>query len=132
MFFPQCTSFTNRKDFRGISNSCFFLLSPSHSVHDEVFFFCYFNRAFFLQCSHVTSMQSPYVLKSNVVNNRRILHKVSQLNKDAAKMTLHSQTHTHTNRSSDGNLLWCTFLHSAYSHRYLMSAFGGELFLEHL
>lgn len=33
-----------------------------------------FNRALFLQCSHITSMQSPYVLNSHVVDYRRISH----------------------------------------------------------
>lgn len=65
--------------------------SPPPSVHGVVFHF-FFNRALFLQCSHITSVQSPYVLNSNVVNYRRILTQASQLNKDSAKMTLH-QTH---------------------------------------
>lgn len=34
----------------------------------------FFNRAFFLQCSPIALMQSPYVLKSHVVDNTKILH----------------------------------------------------------
>lgn len=48
------------------------------------------------------------------------LTQTSQLN------TLQKSTLRWTaNGSSDGNLLWCTSLCSAFSHRYLMSALGG-------
>lgn len=33
-----------------------------------LFYYYLFNRALFLQCSHVTSMQSPYVLNMNEVD----------------------------------------------------------------
>lgn len=73
--------------------SPFLVLPPS--VHDNLcfFFFCLFNRAFFLQCSHVTSMQSPYVLNSNVVS-RRALQKPLRLTKTLQKR--HSDKHTGT------------------------------------
>lgn len=49
---------------------------PPPSLYDVVVFVLYlFDRALFLQCSHVTPMQSPYVLNSNVVSYRRILQK---------------------------------------------------------
>lgn len=59
---------------------------PPPSLHGVVVFVFYiylyiyiylFDRALFLQCSHVTPMQSPYVLNSNVVSYRRILQKKS-------------------------------------------------------
>lgn len=53
--------------------SPFLFLLPQFMV--IFFFFCLFNCAFFLQCSHVMSIQSPYVLNSNVVDNRKIIHK---------------------------------------------------------
>lgn len=62
---------------------------PPPSLHDVVVFVLYlFDRALFLQCSHVTPMQSPYVLNSNVVSYRRILQKKSQFINNFAKMTL--------------------------------------------
>lgn len=52
------------------------IISSSSSLDSWCYFLKYlFDRALFLQCSHVTSMQSPYVLNSNVVTYRRILHK---------------------------------------------------------
>lgn len=107
-------------------SSSFFLCSSVSSVHDDgLCLFVFFNRAFFLQCSPITSMQSPYVLKSRVVDNRRILHtKPLRFNKQQKKQQQRrckNDTHTQTCRSSDGNHSWCTFLHSTYSHRYLMS-----------
>lgn len=74
----------------------------------------------FLQCSHVTSMQSPYVLNSTGKKTISTQVSLSVLTKTLQKR--HSNRNTH--RSSDGNLLWCTFLHSASSHRYLMSPSG--------
>lgn len=88
-----------------------FLLSFSSSLSSWWFFFyiyLFFNRALFLQCSHVTSMQSPYVLNSNVVDYRRILHKPLSYKQRLCKND--TPVNTLTNRSSDGNLLWCTFL----------------------
>lgn len=93
---PQCAAFTNFEDLGGRSSRYFlsFSISPS-SVHDDddvVVFLYLFNCALFLQCSHVTSMQSPYVLNSNVVESTtgesHASLSVKQLNKDFAKMTL--------------------------------------------
>lgn len=80
---PQCAVFTlfSFEDPGGGKFTLLFLHSSS-SLSSCRFFFClfvcfnvFFNRALFFQCSHVTSMQSPYVLNSNVVSYRRILHK---------------------------------------------------------
>lgn len=88
-----------------------FLPPPSlHLVHDGVV--CYFNRAFFLQCSPVTSVQSPGVLKSSVVDNRRILHtkplsfkkeKRQKIQRRCKNDTPLTHTNTHMRGSSDGN-----------------------------
>lgn len=79
---------------RRSSRYCFSF--PPPSVH---FLYIYiFNCALFLQCSHVTSMQSPYVLNSNVVDYRRISHKPLSNKQRLCK------NDTLTNRSSDGNL----------------------------
>lgn len=74
MLLPDVAVFTKFEDLAGRGSNCFSSSPlPPPSVHGVVFIS--FNRALFLQCSHVTSMQSPYVLNSNVVDYRRILHK---------------------------------------------------------
>lgn len=59
------------------------------SVHDV--FLYLFDRALFLQCSHITSMQSPYVLNSNVVNYRRIFSVQQWLCKNDTSSDTHKQ-----------------------------------------
>lgn len=82
---PQCVDFTHFKGSRRRSSLCGFLLLCSLS---SWWFLCnLFNRALFLQCSHVTPMQSPYVLNSDVVSCRRLLRRSLCL-ADSAKMTL--------------------------------------------
>lgn len=124
---PQCAVFKNFEDLVGEKFTGLFLLLLLPLPQFKVLFisFLFFNRALFLQCSHITSVQSPYVLNSNVVDYRRILTTSLSVKQRLCK----NDTPTDTNRSSDGNLLWCTFLHSAFSHRYLMSPLLGGYFL---
>lgn len=75
MLLLWCAAFTNVLRIGGRSSRyCFSfpLLLPQFMM---LLFIYIFDCALFLQCSHVTSMQSPYVLNSNVEDYRRISHK---------------------------------------------------------
>lgn len=76
-----------------------------------IFSLVVFNCAFFLQSSHVTLC--TWFKRFKPVKSRSNLSV-----KYAAKIDFSEQR-------MDRNLLWCTSLRSAFSHRYLMSALGG-------